>query len=110
MFVGFITETGIVEQVNPIESGVELVIQISPQFAAEIRVDSYIVIDGRVPKVLQKEDKSNLSLLKLSTSHLNQVANYVPKRRVNLERAVRLGEEIPGTFFYGVPFKIKIIN
>ncbi len=37
MFTGFIKETGIIEQVNPIESGAELIIQISLTFAAEIQ-------------------------------------------------------------------------
>ena len=36
---------------------------------------------------------------------------YLPKRRVNLERAIRLGEEVPGTFFYGIPTgQVKVIS
>ncbi|MEM9926738.1 MAG: Lumazine-binding protein [Cyanobacteria bacterium P01_D01_bin.50] len=103
MFTGLIKETGIVEGINPIESGVELIIQISPQLAAEIQVHSHIAIDGRVLTVLHREDNTDFSLLKFYASHLNKIGNLLPKKRVNLERAVRLGEEIPGTFFYGVP-------
>ena len=99
MFTGFIKETGIIEQVNPIESGAELIIQISLTFAAEIQIKSHLAIDGRVLTVLHKEEHSNFSFLKFYASNLNKVSTFVPKRRVNLERAMRLGEEIPGAFF-----------
>ncbi len=42
MFTWYIKETGIIKQVNSIESGAELIIQISPQFAAEIAIKSHI--------------------------------------------------------------------
>ena len=111
MFTGFITETGIVKLVNSIDSGVELMIQVSPEFAAQIQVNSSIAIDGRVLTVLHKEDSADFSLLKFYASCLNKVTNFQPNKRVNLERAVKLGEEIPGTFFYGVPSgKVKLIS
>ncbi|GEM_PF-6417546 len=111
MFTGFITQTGIVELVNSIESGVELMIKISPEFAAQIQVDSSIAIDGRVLTVLDKQDSTDFSLLKFYASCLNKVKNFQPKKIVNLERAVRLGEEIPGTFFYSVPSgQVKLIS
>ncbi|MGK7899354.1 MAG: Lumazine-binding protein [Xenococcus sp. (in: cyanobacteria)] len=111
MFTGYIKETGIIEQVNPIESGAELIIQISPQFAAEIPLKSHIAIDGKVLTVLEKEDRTNFSFLKFYTSNLKKVATFVPQRKVNLERAMRLGEEIPGAFFYGVPSgRVKVIS
>ena len=103
MFTGFIKETGIVKQVNPIESGAELIIQISPQFAAEITLKSHLAIDGRVLTVLHKEEHTNFSYLKFYVSNFHKVKTYLPHRKVNLERAIRFGEEIPGTFFYGVP-------
>ena len=111
MFTGFIKETGIIEQVNPIESGAELIIQISLTFAAEIQIKSHLAIDGRVLTVLHKEEHSNFSFLKFYASNLNKVSTFVPKSRVNLERAIRLGEEIPGAFFYGVPSgQVKVIS
>ena len=111
MFTGYIKETGIIEQVNSIESGAELTIKISPQLAAEIQIKSHIAIDGRVLTVLDKEDHTNFSFLKFYASNLNKVATLVPKRKVNLERAIRLGEEIPGAFFYGVPSgQVKVMS
>ncbi|MEM9273406.1 MAG: Lumazine-binding protein [Cyanobacteria bacterium P01_F01_bin.143] len=111
MFTGYIKETGIIEKVNPIESGAELIIQISPQFAAEIQIKSHISIDGKVLTVLDKEDRTNFSFLKFYASNLKKVATFLPQRKVNLERAMRLGEEIPGTFFYGVPSgQVKVMS
>ncbi len=111
MFTGYIKETGIIEQVNPIESGAELIIQISPQFAAEIQIKSHIAIDGKVLTVLDKEDRTNFGFLKFYASNLKKVATLLPQRKVNLERAMRLGEEIPGAFFYGVPSgQVKVIS
>lgn len=110
MFTGFIKETGIIEQVKPISSGAELIIKISLAFAAEIQIKSHIAIDGRVLTVLNKEEYTDFSFLKFYASNLNKVSTFVPKRRVNLERAIRLGEEIPGAFFYGVPSgMVKVI-
>ncbi len=103
MFTGFIQETGLVEQVNPIESGAELIIQISPQFAAQIPLQSHLALDGRVFTVLAKEDHPHFSYLKFSASNFAKVQTYQPHRKVNLERALRFGDEIPGTFFYGIP-------
>ena len=98
MFIGLIKDTGIVEQIEP-----ELIIKIPSDLAAEIKIESHLAIDGRVLRVSSKEDKNNFSLLKFYASNLNQAKNYWPQKKVNLERALRLGEEIPGIFFYGIP-------
>ena len=103
MFTGFIKETGLIEQVTPLESGAELMIKIDPQFAAEIPLQSHLAIDGRVFTVLHKEEDNHFSYLKFYASNFAKVKTYLPHRQVNLERALRFGDELPGTFFYGLP-------
>ena len=98
MFIGVIKDTGVVEQINP-----ELIVKVDLDLAAEIKIESHVALDGRVLRVSSKEDNINFSRLKFYASNLNQTQNYLPQRKVNLERAVCLGEEIPGTFFYGIP-------
>ena len=98
MFIGLIKDTGIIEQIDP-----ELVIKVSSDFAADINIESHLAVDGRVLRVAFKENNNNFSLLRFYSSNLNQAKNYLPQRKVNLEKALRLGEEIPGTFFYGIP-------
>lgn len=110
MFIGFIKETGIIQQINQTDSGVEVMMQTSSQFAAEIQVNSYIAIDGRILTVLHKEDSNDFSLVKVYAPHVEKITNFLPKKRVNLERAIRLGEEIPGLFFNGIPSgQVKVV-
>ena len=106
MFTGVIKDTGIVEQTEP-----ELVIKVDSDFAAAIEVKSHIAINGRVLRVLSKDITNEVGRLKFYNSNLNQSKSYLPQEKVNLEPAVRLGEEIPGTFFYGITTGIvKLIS
>jgi riboflavin synthase len=98
MFIGIIKDTGIVEKTEP-----ELVIKVDSDASAGIEIKSHVAINGRVSRVLSKDVNNEVSRLKFYNSNLNQSKNYLPQEKVNLEPAVRLGEEIPGTFFYGIP-------
>ena len=98
MFIGIIKDTGIVVQTEP-----ELVVKVDSELAAEIEIKSHIAINGRVLRVLSKDVNNEVARLKFYSSNLNQSKSYSPQEKVNLEPAVRLGEEIPGTFFYGIP-------
>ena len=98
MFIGVIKNTGIVEQTEP-----ELVIKVDSDASAGIEIKSQLAINGRVLKVLSKDFNNEVSRLKFYNSNLNQSQSYLPQEKVNLEPAVRLGEEIPGIFFYGIP-------
>lgn len=95
MFIGIIKDTGIVQQIEP-----ELVIKVNSVFAAEIEAGSHLAINGRILRVLSKDEANRLTFYE---SNLNKSKNHLPQEKVNLEPAVRLGEEIPGTFFYGIP-------
>ena len=94
MFIGVIKNTGIVEQTEP-----ELVVKVDSDRSAEIEIKSHIAINGRVLKVFSKNANNKVSRLRFYNSNLNQSKSYLPQEKVNLEPAVRLGEEIPGTFF-----------
>lgn len=49
MFIGLIKNTGIVEQID-----LELILKISSDLAAEIKIESHLAIDGRVLRVSLK--------------------------------------------------------
>ncbi len=98
MFIGVIKDTGIIEQTEP-----ELVIKVDSDLGVEIKIESHIAVNGRVLKVSSKDDNNEVTRLKFYDSNLNQPKSYLPQEKVNLEKAVCLGEEIPGTFFYGIP-------
>lgn len=95
MFIGLIKDTGVAAQTEP-----ELIIKVNSIFAAEIEVGSHLAVNGIVLRVSAKDEANRLTFHK---SNLNKSTNYLIRERVNLEPAVRLGEEIPGTFFYGIP-------
>ena len=95
MFIGVIKDTGIVEQIEP-----NLVIKVHSVFAADIEAGSHLAVNGIILRVSAKDEANRLTFYK---SNLNKSTNYSIRERVNLEPAVRLGEEIPGTFFYGIP-------
>lgn len=106
MFTGVIKNTGIVEQTEP-----ELVIKVDSDAFAEIEIKSHIAVNRRVLKILSKDVNNEVTRLKFYNSNLNQSKSYLPQEKVNLEPAVRLGEEIPGTFFYGIPTGIvKLVS
>ena len=106
MFIGVIKDTGIVEQTEP-----ELVIKVDSEVFAGIEIKSHLAVNGRVLKVLSKDIDREVTRLKFYDSNLNQSKSYLPQEKVNLEPAVRLGEEIPGTFFYGIPTGIvKLVS
>ena len=98
MFTGAIKGTGIVEQIEP-----ELIIKVDSDLAAAIEIKSHLAVNGLILRVRSKDVNHEVSRLKFYSSNLNHAKNYSPDEKVNLEPAVRLGEEIPGTFFYGIP-------
>lgn len=111
MFTGLIKETGIIERIKFTDSGGELFIKISPLLASEIHPKSHIAIDGKVLTVLDQEDSLDFSILKFYHSHPEHLNSHSTPVKVNLERAIRFGEEIPGALFYGIPSgKVKIIS
>ena len=98
MFIGVIKDTGIIEQTEP-----KLIIKVNSDLAAEIKTDSHVSINGKTLRVSAKNDSKQVTYLTFYDSNLNQAKDYLLQTKVNLEPAVRLGEEIPGTFFYGIP-------
>ncbi|MEM7591985.1 MAG: hypothetical protein AAF383_10800 [Cyanobacteria bacterium P01_A01_bin.83] len=106
MFIGVIKNTGVVEQTDP-----ELVVKVDSAASAGIEIESHIAINGRILKVLSKDVDNEVSRLRFYNSNLNQFKSYSPQEKVNIEPAVRLGEEIPGIFFYGIPTGIaKLVS
>lgn len=78
MFIGVIIDTGIVEQTEP-----ELVIKVDSDLADEIKIESYVAIDGRVLRVSSKEDK----VLPNLTCKVSQYFFYKITRSLNTSYA-----------------------
>lgn len=106
MFIGVIDGIGTIEQTEP-----EVVVIVDSSLSTDVETGSHIAVNGVVLRVLSKESSPKGDRLKFYPSNLNQSKNYIPLQRVNLEKALRLGEEIPGTIFYGIPtVSIELIS
>ncbi|NEO29653.1 MAG: Lumazine-binding protein [Symploca sp. SIO3C6] len=103
MFTGLIKETGIVSKLEQIPSGIELIINTSEKLYSEIDIKSTIAVNGRALTILEKENLGGKNRLKFYLSSWEKAKQYQQVRQVNLERAIRFGEEISGCLFYGIP-------
>ncbi len=103
MFTGIVKETGIIEKVQYVNSGIELVVRISYQLGSTLKLKSNLALDGQVFTVLKKKDDEDSCLLYFYLSHPRKLEIYRGKKKINLETAIRAGEEIPGSLFSGIP-------
>ncbi len=103
MFTGFIKESGIVEKIISSDSDIELTIKVSHQFGLDIKIKSHLSLDGQVFTVLNKQDKNDSFFLSFYLSNPRKAEHYELGKKVNLEKAISVGDELPGTWFYGVP-------
>ena len=103
MFTGIIKATGVIEKLEPINSGIELVLSTDPDLITHLETKSNLALDGQVFTLLNKTENLNCCLLHFYVSHPNKLATYWLKKRINLERAIRAGEELPGSLFSGIP-------
>ena len=95
----------------PINSGVELIISATFELTNTLEIKSNLAIDGQVFTISNKTQNLDSYLLHFYVSSPNKLTIYWLDKRVNLERAVRLGEELPGSLFSGMPSgKAKVVS
>ena len=111
MFTGIIRETGFIKQLTTINSGIELIVSASFELTNSLEIKSNLAIDGQVFTILNKTQNPDSCFLHFYVSNPNKLTIYWLDKRVNLERAVRVGEELPGFLFSGIPSgKAKVIS
>ncbi|MGK7942230.1 MAG: Lumazine-binding protein [Crocosphaera sp.] len=103
MFTGFIRETGIIANIQSLDSGIELIMKVSQKFGLDIAIKSHVSLNGKVLTVLDKQEDKDSVLLRFYLSNSRKLSHYQLGEELNLERGIRLGEELPGIWFYGVP-------
>ena len=103
MFTGIIQQTGKIYQINSEGSGYELILNVSPALYSQVEIKSNIAVNGRALTILGKKTSREFYLLKFYLASTKVPAQYQEQKQLNLERAIRLGEEISGPLFYGVP-------
>ncbi|MGB5596539.1 MAG: Lumazine-binding protein [Crocosphaera sp.] len=103
MFTGFIKDTAIIDHIQSLDSGIELTIKVPHQFGQEVIVKSHISLNGQVFTVFDKQESNDAVLLSFYLSNSRKLGSYERQEKINIEKAISLGEELPGTWFYGVP-------
>ncbi|WP_013320279.1 Lumazine-binding protein [Gloeothece verrucosa] len=96
MFTGIIKETGLITQVNQHE----LIINVGSELFSDLPLQSSVALNGKVLTLVDKFSINDQFCLKF---HLHSLSSFRANTRVNLERAVRLGEEISSSLFLGIP-------
>ena len=89
MFTGIIKETGIIEKVHSINSGIELMVRISSELGAELELKSNLSLDGKVFTVLKKKEDVDSCCLHFYLSNPHKLKGYWLNKQINLERAIR---------------------
>lgn len=100
MFTGLITHTGQILAIEPRPHG--RVVRIAPGFAVSaLTIGASIAHDGICLTVASKDAQSYEVFLHEETLARTTAASWQPGRRVNLERSLKLGDELGGHLVFG---------
>ena len=98
MFTGIITEVGAVARADHDADGLELTIQSS---YSDLEPGESIAVDGACLTVQELSDGTFQAHVIRTSLDRTRFADYVPGQRVNLERALRLGDRLGGHLVQG---------
>ena len=100
MFTGIVTHLGTVERIGSITDGVEL--EIVPGFAlADLSLGASVAHSGICLTVAERRERSYIVQATGETVARTTVGDWRPGRAVNLERSLKLGDELGGHLVFG---------
>lgn len=100
MFTGIVTHVGVLEAVRPIDGGRELVVR-SGLPLAEIAVGASVAHSGVCLTVVAKQGDRHVVQASEETLARTGLSRWQAGERVNLERSLRLGDELGGHLVFG---------
>jgi riboflavin synthase len=98
MFTGIITEVGSVARADHDAEGLELTIRSS---YSDLELGESIAVDGACLTVQELSHSTFQAHVIRTSLDRTRFADYVPGQRVNLERALRLGDRLGGHLVQG---------
>jgi len=98
MFTGIITEVGSVARADHEAEGLELTIRSS---YSDLELGESVAVDGACLTVQELCDGTFQAHIIRTSLDRTRFADYVPGQRVNLERALRLGDRLGGHLVQG---------
>ena len=99
MFSGIVQAVGVIEKVEPLEAGVRLTIDAGTLGLSETRIGDSIAINGACMTATSIE--GSRFTVDVSRESLNVTAGLGAPGRVNLEKAMALGDRIDGHLVTG---------
>lgn len=99
MFSGIVQAVGVIEKVEPLEAGVRLTIEAGALGLADTKVGDSIAVNGAC--MTATSIAGNRFTVDVSRESLNVTAGLGAPGRVNLEKAMALGDRIDGHLVTG---------
>ncbi len=99
MFTGLIEAMGTVRRLEPTGDGCELTLAVP--FAAELALGESVAVNGTCLTVVERDAESSRFQLGPETLRRTNLGALAPGDRVNLERAMRLGDRLGGHLVQG---------
>lgn len=100
MFTGIIEEVGRVVDVSPSGSGVVIRVE-APRISSSLREGESVSVDGACQTIVAADDRCFRVQAVATTLGRTTLGDFRPGRRVNLERAMALGERLGGHLVQG---------
>lgn len=100
MFTGLIEEIGIITAVEQVGGGINITVQ-GEIVMDDLKIDDSIALDGCCQTVISRTDSTFTVTAVEETLKKTTLGDFVAGRRVNLERALRVGDRLGGHFVQG---------
>ena len=100
MFTGLIEEIGFIRAANPIGGGRKFTVEAS-KIMEDLKVDDSVSINGVCQTVMSHTDKTFDFIAVEETLRKSTLKEFRPGKKVNLERAARLGDRMGGHLVQG---------
>jgi riboflavin synthase len=98
MFTGLVTAIGTIRQIEARSDGLQLTIECS---FPELQLGESIAVDGACLTVQSLAPGGFTAHVVRTTQERTRIGEYAPGQRVNLERALRMGERLGGHLVQG---------
>ncbi|MGI9290238.1 MAG: riboflavin synthase [Gammaproteobacteria bacterium] len=101
MFTGIVAATGHIENITAVETGARFVIHTGTLDMSNVKAGDSIAVNGACLTVVELLANGFATDLSSETLELTNLGAATPADRVNLERALALGEELGGHLVTG---------
>lgn len=96
MFTGLVEDVGTLTHREPVEEGIAL--RIETRLAGELAAGESVAVDGVCLSVVEADERTFRVEAVRTTLSRTTLGDVAPGRRVNLERALRVGDRLGGHF------------